>query len=342
MSENLESAQLNVGLYFDLRNPEPWRQDPARLHGFTLEACEEAERLGAHSVWFTEHHRFDDGYLSQPLTFAAAAAARTSRVRLGTAVIVAPLHNPVEIAEQAALVDLISGGRLDVGIGAGYRVPEYKLYGVSGERRYGITDERARQLRRLWTGGDGGVTPRPVQERVPLWMGYLGPQGARRAGLLGEGLLAADPTLWEPYRAGLVEGGHDPASGRMAGGIQGWVSEDPEADWPVVARHLGYQVDSYRRHMVEGTDAPVPRTVDPERLRARDPRGSLDYFFLDTPEGMADRIRRHVKGAPVETVLLWASLGGMPEELVARHIQTVCTRLIPLLRAPATDSMEGA
>ena len=339
MSENLG---INVGLYFDLRNPRPWRQDPARLHGFTLEACEEAERLGAHSVWFTEHHRFDDGYLSQPLTFAAAAAARTSRVRLGTAVIVAPLHSPVEIAEQAALVDLISGGRLDVGIGAGYRVPEYQLYGVSGERRYGVTDERARELRRLWAGGDGGVTPRPVQERVPLWMGYLGPQGARRAGLLGEGLLAADPTLWEPYRAGLVEGEHDPASGRMAGGIQGWVSEDPEADWPVVARHLGYQVDSYRRHMVEGTGAPVPRAVDPERLRARDPRGSLDYFFLDTPEAMAERIRRHVKGAPVETVLLWASLGGMPEELVARHIQTVCTRLIPLLRAPAPDSMEGA
>ena len=339
MSENLG---INVGLYFDLRNPRRWRQDPARLHGFALEACEEAERLGAHSVWFTEHHRFDDGYLSQPLTFAAAAAARTSRVRLGTAVIVAPLHSPVEIAEQAALVDLISGGRLDVGIGAGYRVPEYRLYGVSGERRYGVTDERARELRRLWADCDGGVTPRPVQERVPLWMGYLGPQGARRAGLLGEGLLAADPTLWEPYRAGLVEGGHDPASGRMAGGIQGWVSEDPEADWPVVARHLGYQVDSYRRHMVEGTGAPVPRAVDPERLRARDPRGSLDYFLLDTPEAMAERIRRHVKGAPVETVLLWASLGGMPEELVARHIQTVCTRLIPLLRAPAPDSMEGA
>jgi len=335
MNENLG---INVGLYFDLRNPRPWRQDPARLHAFTLEACEEAERLGAHSVWFTEHHRFDDGYLTQPLTFAAAAAARTSRVRLGTAVIVAPLHNPVEIAEQAALVDLISDGRLDVGIGAGYRAPEYELYGVSAERRYGATDQRARELRRLWA--DGGVTPQPVQERMPLWMGYLGPQGARRAGLLGEGLLAADPTLWEPYRAGLVEGGHDPASGRMAGGIQGWVSEDPEADWPIVARHLGFQVDSYRRHMVEGTDTPVPRAVDPERLRARDPRGALDYFFLDTPEGMAERIRRHVKGAPVETVFLWASLAGMPEELVARHIQTVCTRLVPLLREP--DPTEGS
>lgn len=333
-----ENPGLNVGLYFDLRNPAPWRQDPARLHAFTLEACEEAERLGAHSVWFTEHHRFDDGYLTQPLTFAAAAAARTRRVRLGTAVIVAPLHHPVELAEQAALVDLVSGGRLEVGLGAGYRVPEYELYGVSGERRRAVTDQRARELRALWADDAGGVTPRPVQDRLPLWMGYLGPQGARRAGLLGEGLLATDAQLWEPYRAGLVEGGHDPAIGRMGGGIQGWVSEDPEADWPVVARHLGYQVDSYRRHMVQGTDTPVPRPVDPERLRARDPRGSLDYFFLDTPEEMARRIRRHIQGAPVRTVFLWASLAGMPEKLVERHIQTVCTRLLPLLGPTASEA----
>src|SRR3954449_4464973 len=129
-----------LGIYFDLRNPDRWHQDPSRLHAFTLELCEEAERLGAGSVWFTEHHLFDDSYLTQPLTFAAAVAARTRRIRLGTAVVVAPLHHPVELAEQAALVDLVSGGRLELGLGAGYRVPEYELYGVSGERRRTVTD----------------------------------------------------------------------------------------------------------------------------------------------------------------------------------------------------------
>src|SRR4051812_4472298 len=171
--------------------------------------CEEAERLGAHSVWFTEHHLFDVDYLTQPLTFAAAVAARTRRVRIGTALVVAPLHNPVELAEQGALVDLLSAGRLDLGVGAGYRPPEYELYGVSQEGRYGRTDECVRQLRRLWA--DGGVTPRPVQDRVPLWLGYQGPMGARRAGLLGEGLLTLDPALLAPYRAGLAEAGHDPS-----------------------------------------------------------------------------------------------------------------------------------
>ncbi|WP_239375380.1 LLM class flavin-dependent oxidoreductase, partial [Frankia sp. Cj5] len=75
---------MQVGLYFDLRNPPERRQDPTRLYGFTLEMCQEAERLGADSIWVTEHHLFDDDYLPQPLTFAAAIAARTNRVRIGT------------------------------------------------------------------------------------------------------------------------------------------------------------------------------------------------------------------------------------------------------------------
>src|SRR5437899_746423 len=256
---------MHVGLYFDLRNPPEWPADPTRLYGFTLEQCEEAERLGCHSIWVTEHHQFDDGYLPQPLTFLSAVAARTSTVRLGTSIVIAPLHHPAELAEQVAVVDVISGGRVELGLGAGYRVPEFELYGADLANRYATTDERARQMRRLW--GEGGITPRPVQERVPIWMGYQGPKGARRAGLLGEGLLSVDPTLWEPSRDALAEAGHGPTGARMGGNFQGWVSEDPERDWPVVSKHLAHPVDSYRRHMVEGTDQPLPRAVDPERLR---------------------------------------------------------------------------
>lgn len=319
-----------VGLYFDLRNPPHRKGSAARLHGFTLEMCEEADRLGADSLWFTEHHLFDDGYLTQPLTFAAAAAARTRRARLGTAILVAPLHSPVEVAEQAALVDLISDGRLDLGIGAGYRKPEYELYGASDRARYGRTDDMVRQLRKLWS--EGGVTPGPVQHPIPVWLGYHGPQGARRAGLLGAPLLSPHPESWAPYQAGLVEAGHDPSIGRMGGGIQAWVTEDPERDWPLVAPYIAYQVDSYRRHMVEGTGEPQPKPVDPARLVSREPRGPLSYFWFGTPEDIAERIRLLTKDAPVETVYLWASVGGMPEEMVAEHVRVVTTRLAPLLR----------
>lgn len=320
---------MNVGIYFDLRNPGQWAADPTRLYGFTLEMCEEAESLGCQSIWLTEHHLFSDGYLTQPLAMAAAVAARTRRCRIGTAVVIAPLHHPVELAEQATLVDILSGGRLDLGLGAGYRIPEFDLYGADVSRRYQLNDARARELRRLW---DGVLTPAPVQERIPLWLGYQGPKGARRAGRMGELLLSADASLWEAYRAGLKEGGHDPASGRMAGGINGWVSEDPERDWPVVSKHVAHQFDSYRQHMVEGTGQPPPRAVDPDRLLDRRPFGRpLSYFMLGTPDDLADRICGLSRGAPIETVFFFASIGGMPEEYVARHVRTICTKLAPLL-----------
>src|SRR3954447_11704050 len=103
---------MKVGLYFDVRSPPAWRQDWARLYSFTLEVCEEADRLGIDSLWFSEHHLFSDGYLNQPLTFAAAVAARTHRARIGTAVLIAPIRTAVQLAEEAALVDLVSNGRL--------------------------------------------------------------------------------------------------------------------------------------------------------------------------------------------------------------------------------------
>jgi alkanesulfonate monooxygenase SsuD/methylene tetrahydromethanopterin reductase-like flavin-dependent oxidoreductase (luciferase family) len=285
---------MNVGIYFDLRNPPAWPSDPARLYGSTLELCEEADALGCHSIWLSEHHLFDDGYLPQPLTFAAAAA-RTKRARLG----------------------------------AGYRAPEFDLFDADIGRRYGATDECARTLRQLW----GVVTPSPAQARPPIWMGYQGPKGAQRAGRLGEGLLSTSATLWPPYRDALIAAGHDPAtSGRMAGGVNGWVTHDPERDWPMVSKHVAAQFDSYRRHMVGGTDRPVPPPVDPGKLRGRsEARGPLDRVVYGTPDQVAADIMQSTAGAPVETVFFWASIAGMPTETAARHVSTICTELAPRL-----------
>ena len=322
---------MKIGVWFDLRNPPGWRQDPARLAAFTLELCEEAELLGADSLWFSEHHGFEDGYLPQPLTFAAAAAARTTRVRLGTGILVAPLRKTAQLAEEAAVVDLISGGRLELGLGAGYRVPEFELFGTDVTTRYQTLDGQVSELRRLW--GDQGLTPAPVQDRLPVWLGYQGPKGARRAGRMGEGLLTVAASSWPHYRDGLAEGGHDPATARMAGGVQAYVTDDPERDWPLVAPHIAYAQDSYRRYMVEGTDHPAPRPVDPERLRAHGPEaGPMSYFLFGTPEEIAKAIQHYAGEAPVRTVWLGASIAGLPEDLAARHVQTICTRLRPLLK----------
>jgi alkanesulfonate monooxygenase SsuD/methylene tetrahydromethanopterin reductase-like flavin-dependent oxidoreductase (luciferase family) len=187
---------VRVGIYLDLRNPPQWRRPWAEHYARSLDLCEEADRLGAGSVWLSEHHFFEDGYLPQPLTFAAAVAARTTTVRIGTAVLLAALRHPVQIVEEATIVDLVSNGRLDLGIGAGYRVPEYTAFGLDVRDRYALTEARIREIGRLL--GEGSVTPPPVQEPLPIWGGFLGPRGARLAGRLGIGLLAVDRGLFEP------------------------------------------------------------------------------------------------------------------------------------------------
>jgi len=317
---------VNVGLYFDLRSPD---RDWARAYAFALELCEEADRLGAASVWFSEHHGFDDGYLPQPLTFAAAVAARTSRVRIGTAVLVAPFRHAAHVAEEAAVVDLVSGGRLDLGLGGGYRAAEFALFGADRSRRLASTVDLARSVRRLWAGGE--VTPAPAQSRMPFWLGFAGPRGARAAGTLGEGLLSLDPALVAPYREGLAAAGHDPAAAAMAGLLPAYPTDDPERDWPVVGRLHAAQWDSYGRHDVAGTDRPAPRPVDPERSRARGLRPGPAGLLFDTPENVAAAIRDHLTGVPADTVLLWARLPGQDEAMTAAHVRTILTRLAPLL-----------
>jgi alkanesulfonate monooxygenase SsuD/methylene tetrahydromethanopterin reductase-like flavin-dependent oxidoreductase (luciferase family) len=193
---------MELGLFFDLRNPPGWQVDNTRLYRFTLEVIEEAERLGVHSIWVSEHHLFEDGYLPQPLTFLAAAAARTNKIRLGTAILLSAFRSAAQIAEEAAIVDIISGGRLEIGLGAGYRVPEFALFNADFESRFKTNDQRARELRKLWA--EKKITPMPVQPRLPLWMGYQTNIGARRAGRLGERLLCPNAALWPSYRDGLM------------------------------------------------------------------------------------------------------------------------------------------
>jgi alkanesulfonate monooxygenase SsuD/methylene tetrahydromethanopterin reductase-like flavin-dependent oxidoreductase (luciferase family) len=324
---------MDVGVYFDMRNPARWRREPVELYGAFPELCEEIEHQGLDGIWVTEHHGFTDDYLPAPLTLLAAAAARTQRVRLGTGVVVAPLHEPAELAEQVSIVDLLSGGRLDLGLGAGYRPPEFELYGAEMSTRYEANDDRARRIRELWA--NRAVTPSPAQARVPIWMGYLGPKGARRAGRLGEFLLSPDARNWENYRQGLVEGGHDPSVARMGGGIQAWISDDPDRDWPAVREHLAEQANSYRWHGRMGYSDLAPfKPVDPDVLRRRRPRGrtSTDYFVFGTAAEVAEFVHGFTAGAPVDTLYFWAALPGMTADRVAANVRAIATDLAPLLR----------
>src|SRR6478752_7170712 len=132
---------MRLGLYYDLRNPG-W----ARVYAAALDRIGWADGAGIGAIWMTEHHGFADGYLPAPLTFCAAVAARTRRARIGTAVVVSPLIPPPALAEQAAVVDILSDGRLELGLGAGWRETEFAAFGADYTRRYEALEHAVRAL----------------------------------------------------------------------------------------------------------------------------------------------------------------------------------------------------
>src|SRR6478736_5964041 len=187
---------------FSFRNPAAWRRPFADVYRDELDLIVHAEALGFDTIWLTEHHFADDGYSPSIIPLAAAIAARTERVRIGFNLLLLPLHNAVSLAEDIATLDVLSNGRIDVGLGQGYARHEFAGYGIDRGERLGRFREGLDVLRGLWTeqpfSYDGSfyqidaarLSPRPVQQPAPpLWIGATSEAGVRRAGLRGANLL---------------------------------------------------------------------------------------------------------------------------------------------------------
>jgi alkanesulfonate monooxygenase SsuD/methylene tetrahydromethanopterin reductase-like flavin-dependent oxidoreductase (luciferase family) len=301
-----------IGLYCDLRNPGG-RRSWAELYATTLERIVEAERLGLGSVWVTEHHGFEDGYLPQPLVFCAAVAARTSHVRIGTAIAIAPLIHPIALAEQAAVVDILSAGRLELGLGAGYREDEFAAFGADHRRRYETLEQTALAIPELFASAR--ATPAPVQQPLPIWIGGRGPRGARIAGRVGAGFLWIDRTLLEPYLDGLAQGGHDLSTARMGGLVNIFLADDPEAVMAGIREHGRRSRDTYRRGGEAAGGAPLLRLA------------------VSSPADAARQIAQAIAGLPVTDIFCFERIGSIEDALVDRHVELLADRLPELLAA---------
>jgi alkanesulfonate monooxygenase SsuD/methylene tetrahydromethanopterin reductase-like flavin-dependent oxidoreductase (luciferase family) len=310
---------MKLGLYLDMRNPPRWPTAWADLYRATIDLVVDAERRGAHAVWLTEHHGFEDGYLSQPLALAAALAVRTRTLRIGTAVLLAPLRHPLHIAEEAALVDVLSAGRLELGLGAGYVRPEFEAFGADEAQRYRTTEACVRRLQALFAGGT--LRPAPVQADIPIWLGYQGPRGARRAGALGVGLLSLDRELYPHYLRGRADAGAG-GTGRVGGVVNLLLARDPEKAFEQVLPHLAYHLNSYRRAIADGRSGRPARVLEPEDLRREfKATGTARGFrILDAPQARAE-LAAMTAGLPVEHLLFWCRIGGMPDSLVEEHLE---------------------
>src|SRR5260370_11775128 len=146
---NKDGRKVRFGLWYDFRNPPQWRQSSDRLYGEILDQIAWGENNGFDEVWISEHHFIEDGYLPSILPVAAAIAARTKRIRIASGVLLMPFYNPVRLAEDIAVVDVISGGRFELGVGVGLQLQEVDSFGVSLRERGSRTNQSLDIIRRL-------------------------------------------------------------------------------------------------------------------------------------------------------------------------------------------------
>ena len=168
--------------------------DPAERYRLATAQIAHAERCGFDVAWVAQHHfHEDEGGLPGPLVFLAQVAARTSRIRLGTAIVTLPLELPIRVAEDAAVLDLMSGGRLEVGVGSGGNLSAFTAFGLDSAERAILLSDHLRVLRDAWEGrplpgGDRLYPPTPhLADRI--WQATFTVEGAGRAGAAGDGLL---------------------------------------------------------------------------------------------------------------------------------------------------------
>src|SRR5947208_3795272 len=223
-----------------------------------------AETLGFESAWVSEHHGSGDGYMPSLLPTLAAFAAATEHIQLGTGVILTPFHNPLRLAEDAATVDLISGGRLILGLGLAWREEEFRMFGVPARERVGRTEETVEILRQAWTGRRFSfagryfdyeqvrVTPGPERDGgIPIYLGGFAPPAVRRAGRLGDGYIRSRGGDVDEVRQsvrmaeeGAREAGRDPTDLGFAQLQNAFVWDEGDA-WDVVKGTVVHQLGVY-------------------------------------------------------------------------------------------------
>jgi len=239
-----------ISLQFDMRVPD-LGTPPAEIYGAALEMSEYADQNGFDLAWTMEHHAAPDGYLPAPLTMAAAIAARTRRIRLYAGIVILPLHDPVRVAEEIAVVDLISNGRLEVAFGAGYVPREFQMFRRDIHGRAKAIEQGVPIIQRALAGErfeeDGReifVRPLPVQDPVPLYLGGGVPAVARRAARLGVGLNPMHPGIVPEYLEECERLGREPGPVLLSSS-QIHVTEDPERTWSELEPHVLQYVRSY-------------------------------------------------------------------------------------------------
>ena len=231
-------------LRFDMRAPE-WGAPIEDLYEAAIGMAEWSERRGAVVAVLSEHHATDDRHLPSPLVLASAIAARTETLAIMVAAAVLPFYEPVRLAEDMSVLDIISRGRVAYVLGLGHRAEEFDHFGLEMSGRGARADEQLAELLELLRGeaSRSNITPAPTSAGPQLFIGGGSLAAARRAGRFGLGLIAQSPTpgLADAYAQACREAGHEPGFVQIPEpGLVTvmFVADDVDEAWDELGRHL--------------------------------------------------------------------------------------------------------
>jgi alkanesulfonate monooxygenase SsuD/methylene tetrahydromethanopterin reductase-like flavin-dependent oxidoreductase (luciferase family) len=340
-------VEVGFGLITCQRYPGDARTD-ADLYRDAVDVAVRSEELGFDSVWVSEHHFLDDGYMPSLLPVCAAIAARTSRVRIGTAVLLAPLHDPVRLAEDAATVDLLSNGRFTLGLGLGWREEEFEGLRIPPRSRRSRLVDAIAILRQAWSDGlvtgtaatpytGVSVTPKPPRTGgPPIWIGGFAEPAVRRAGAIADGFMASDVTPDSLARAvgwareEVERRGGDQGAFEVSVHLPTFPWHGDEA-WERVRDHHWYVSWKYDdMEAARGRTGPPPAPPPIPADRETELRESI---LLGEPAAVAERIRalRDAAGGRLHYIarLYWP---GMDPAVRDESMRLFAEEVVPLLR----------
>jgi len=335
---------MRFGFMEDFRNPVKWRKPFPEFYSAILDQIVRGEELGYDNVWLTEHHFTEDGYNPSLFPTAAAIAARTQRIRIGSFIVVLPYQHPVRAAEDAACVDIFSDGRFDFGVGQGYSYHEWNALCMDRSTRGERTREGVEIIKKLFTEDrvsyDGKYTqikdmtlsPKPVQQpHPPIWVGARGPKAIRNAAKSGYHLMATlGPDPAPLYIQTLKEEGLDPAKFNVAQLRMVYVAESSDQAWDECQDHLWHLMTFYQDILAEANDAAGDTSPLPA-ANAKELRNSpaADAMLIGTPDEVGKKLEQFCQDFQCTDFIMDMQLPGLDPAKSTRSMELFAAEIMP-------------
>jgi alkanesulfonate monooxygenase SsuD/methylene tetrahydromethanopterin reductase-like flavin-dependent oxidoreductase (luciferase family) len=324
-----------LSMRHDFRAPAFAPESLPEIYATALEQFAWADAHGFDSLVLSEHHGVDDGWLPAPLTMAAAVLARTANARLMISATILPLHDPIRVAEQIAVLDNAFPGRMWVVFGAGYRVEEFDMAGMEHAARGRILEEHVGAVVEAlsgesfeWRGREVRVTPKPVTDpRRMLFVGGGVPAAARRAARLRLAMfpMNSDAAVREAYFDEARKIGFDRGFVlQPVGPTFVHVADDPERAWAEIGKYVLYEAQTYASFQTPGQHStPGIHATSVDDLKAS------PQYVVGTPEDVLARLRE----VPAQGGIVFNPLaGGLPSALAWSSLELFAEKVLPGLR----------